>query len=757
MAENKRMKNRAVSVFIAILLLAALVSFAGINLYAASNNTLDTPKLSSVSNTATGVKVSWDKVEGAEKYRLFYKTDGGSWKGIVNTASTSYTWTGAKSGTEYAFTVRCVADDGSFKSGYDPTGKSIKYIAAPKISNVVCAEKGVKISWGKVTGADKYRVFYKAADGSWKGIANTASTSYTWSGAKSNTEYTFTVRCMDENASLIGGYDSAGKSVKYIAAPKISSVVNAANGVSITWGKVAGAEKYRVFYKTADGSWKGIANTTATSYTWTGAKSGTKYTFTVRCLDKNGNYISSFDSAGKSVAYVAAPKISSVANIQSKVQINWDKVTGAVRYGVYCKTGSGTWTKIGDTTSNSYVWTGAKSGTTYAFTVRCLTANGTDYASGFDATGKSITTYCDAPKISSVTNEETGVQIVWGKVTGAVKYRVYYKTGSGTWTKIGDTTSNSYVWTGAKSGTAYTFTVRCLTADAKDYASGFDAVGKSIKYIAAPKLLAAINVATGTLISWEKTAGAAKYRLYYKTDSGEWTKIGDTASTDYTWTGAKSGTKYVFTVRCITSDGKSYTSSFSRAGKAVSSTFITSKGYKGEVKNGIVYIEGYLIANKTYPLPQSYGDGITSTAQAAFNKMKEGAKKDGITLTIASGYRSYSYQNTIYNNYCKRDGKKEADTYSARPGHSEHQSGLAMDLNTVGNSFNGTPQAKWLEKNCYKYGFILRYPKGKTNETGYVYESWHFRYVGEELAKKLYNGGDWLTMEDYFGFTSEYC
>ena len=185
-------------------------------------------------------------------------------------------------------------------------------------------------------------------------------------------------------------------------------------------------------------------------------------------------------------------------------------------------------------------------------------------------------------------------------------------------------------------------------------------------------------------------------------------------------------------------------------------TFTTSKGFSGMTKDGVTYIDGYLIANKTYSLPSSYGNGITSETQSAFNKMSSAAKAEGLNIYIVSGFRSYEYQKGLYNRYAQRDGKAVADTYSARAGHSEHQSGLAMDLNSVSDSFAKTPEGKWLAANCYKYGFILRYPEGKTNETGYIYEPWHFRYVGTELAEKLYNGGDWITMEAYFGITSEY-
>ena len=135
--------------------------------------------------------------------------------------------------------------------------------------------------------------------------------------------------------------------------------------------------------------------------------------------------------------------------------------------------------------------------------------------------------------------------------------------------------------------------------------------------------------------------------------------------------------------------------------------------------------------------------------------MRKAALEDGIELKVVSGFRSYDIQNGLYNRYVARDGKAAADTYSARPGHSEHQTGLAADLNSVDNNFGDTKEGKWLNDNCYKYGFILRYPKGKEEYTGYMYESWHFRYVGD-IAKELYNNGSWLSLEEYLGITSKY-
>lgn len=183
------------------------------------------------------------------------------------------------------------------------------------------------------------------------------------------------------------------------------------------------------------------------------------------------------------------------------------------------------------------------------------------------------------------------------------------------------------------------------------------------------------------------------------------------------------------------------------------------------------YVDGILIVNKTYPLPSDYvptnthkdatGLNYCSTCldketYQKYQEMDADATALGLNIWIQSGYRSYSLQESLYNKYVNRDGKEAADTYSARPGHSEHQTGLAFDLNSITDAFQYTDEGIWVNNNCYKYGFILRYPKGKEHITGYKYESWHLRYVGVDLAEKLYNNGEWITLEEHFNLTSTY-
>lgn len=198
--------------------------------------------------------------------------------------------------------------------------------------------------------------------------------------------------------------------------------------------------------------------------------------------------------------------------------------------------------------------------------------------------------------------------------------------------------------------------------------------------------------------------------------------------------------------------------------------YITDKGYTLKIDNGVASIEGMVIVNKTYSVPSTFepvnpnyavtgercNDCLDKEVMKAFNLMKSDAISVGVNIYIASGYRSYTYQEKLYNNYTAVSGIDGADTYSARAGHSEHQTGLCFDLNSVDDSFAYTDEGRWVSENAYLYGFIIRYPKGKENITGYQYESWHLRYVGIELASKLYNSGDWITMEEYFGITSVY-
>ena len=151
---------------------------------------------------------------------------------------------------------------------------------------------------------------------------------------------------------------------------------------------------------------------------------------------------------------------------------------------------------------------------------------------------------------------------------------------------------------------------------------------------------------------------------------------------------------------------------------------------------------------------------LRKEAATALEQMAAEAKKDGINLMLASGYRSYQLQVSVYNANVQKYGQAGADKQSARPGTSEHQTGLAADIGSTSRQceieqcFGDLPEGKWLSANAYKYGFILRYPADKQAVTGYEYEPWHYRYIGTELATELHKQSV-TTLEEFFSFVPD--
>lgn len=180
-----------------------------------------------------------------------------------------------------------------------------------------------------------------------------------------------------------------------------------------------------------------------------------------------------------------------------------------------------------------------------------------------------------------------------------------------------------------------------------------------------------------------------------------------------------------------------------------------------------------VLVNKEYSLPKDYIPKdltkpnilfpfeyddekklMRKEAASAIEQLFQDASKKNLRLYGISGYRSYARQKTIYDTNVATRGEEETNRFSAKPGHSEHQTGLAMDVSTpsidfhLDQGFASTPEGKWLAKHAYQYGFIIRYPKDKSDITGYAYEPWHLRYVGIPLAEKLYEEN--LTLEEYY-------
>ena len=349
------------------------------------------PTITSLTNTSGGIKLSWNKVDGAYGYRIYQKTSN-SWKRIKDTTATSFTDSAVSANQTKTYTIRCIDKNGKTVSGFYSKGWSKKYTpAAPTISKLDNTSGGIKLTWNKIAGAYGYRLYYKPASGGWKRFKDTTATSFTDSGVSPNRTETYTIRCIDKNGKTVSGFYSKGWSKKYTpVAPTIRKLENTTGGIKLTWNKIAGVYGYRLYQKTSNG-WKRIKDTTATSYTDSAVSANQTKTYTIRCIDKKGKTVSGYNSKGWSKKYTAAtPKITKLTNRSKGVSVTWNKIAGVYGYRLYRKYDGGSWTKVKDTTSTSFTDSGAKKGKKVTYTVRCIDRKGKT-VSGFNSKGWSIT------------------------------------------------------------------------------------------------------------------------------------------------------------------------------------------------------------------------------------------------------------------------------------------------------------------------------------------------------------------------------
>ena len=476
-------------------------------------------------------------------------------------------------------------------------------LATPKISKAESVYGGVKLTWNKVSGAAKYRVYYKGRKG-WTRMVDTTSTSYIDKDVSSGRNYTYTVRCISaDGKSFTSGYDSKGKSVKYIAAPEISKLENVNGGVKISWGKVSGATKYRVYYKGRKG-WTRMVDTTSTSYIDKDVSSGRNYTYTVRCISDDGkSFESGFNPKGSSIRYNQAPKILETNVVNGGIKVIWESENNT-NYRLYCKTEGKGWTKVCDSKTGVVTHKNLQPNKTYTYTVRAISSDAKKYLSGYDPVGMSAK-YVATPKISKTEVTYDGVKLTWNKVAGAEKYRVYYKDGEG-WNKLADTTGNSYLDMGLVSrelsikdnsvNGQYIYTVRCISSNGKAFQSGYDTKGSKANLgNECPEIVRVDSMHGGITVSWTDVCeDNSKYRIYVK-EKGSWKKLADTTNNYYTHKNVKAGQTYTYTVRCVSKNGKKFTSIYNPSG-------VTFK-YKTTDKTRDAYID-YLLKHESEWLPE---------------------------------------------------------------------------------------------------------------------------------------------------------
>lgn len=359
--------------------------------------------------------------------------------------------------------------------------------------------------------------------------------------------------------------------------PELKAVNVTKDGVRITWNSYPNAYKYRVFCKIDNAkNWKKLADTDKLYYDYIGAPMITEIRYTVRAMDKKGNFISGYDSVGFTCWRFFTPDVTKVENIAGGVRLTTytdnSGYSGFISFytpkyplAVFVKGGTygNSWKLLGysDKTVLDVPISRNNSGQKLSFTVRYVDTGG-EYRSYFNA-GKSIT-HIAAPTLTGAT-VNGGQKLTVNKVKGAAKYRVFVRENNG-WKKLGDTTS-SIVNKNIKYGTSYNYTVRALNASGQ-FISGYYNNGFSIACIAPPQITSITQSYDCLKLSWNKDKQTSFYRIYRKAPGEKsWTRIGDTAATYYNDYDVEPNAKYTYTLRCIDLNGY-YGSYYDPAGKS---------------------------------------------------------------------------------------------------------------------------------------------------------------------------------------------
>ena len=610
--KNGRTLKRVLSLLLCVLMFATLLpsfSFAD----------LPAPVLGTAAADGNGITVNWSAVTGADSYRVYRKTASTKWITLGETAGTSFHDSTAAAGTTYTYTVRCLVS-GSVNGPYDAIGVSgawteatAGWVGTPKLVSATASKTEITVKWNEVSGAAGYRVYRKTSSTGWSTLADVGLTdNYSDTSAVPGTEYIYTVRCLNGSSEVCSNYNTTGVKAKIDKAeaakldtPVLVGASAEGSGLRVSWNAVSGAAAYRVYRKTASTSWARLVDVSGTDYLDNTAKAGTKYTYTVRCLNASNAVCSDYNTTGVSGTWTSGntgtlttPVLVSAVCSGDAVLFKWNLVTGADGYRVYRKTGNGGWVALADVGSSedSYLDASVLNDRTYTYTVRCLSSG--NVASGYNTAGKSIHFY-SVPVLNEAISSGDGILVKWAAVSGAPRYLVYRKVGiSGTYARLGITTNNYFQDNAANPGTDYYYTVRVFSTDGKTFLSDFDHTGINGVYIGKVQVKTLTNSETGVLIEWDAVGGVATYVLERKTAGGEFINIGTSTSTSFVDTTAVSNTEYTYRIRGLDSSDVPV-GSYDEVGKSIK-FYATPKLVSAEQQNKGVVVTWEKVEGLTY-------------------------------------------------------------------------------------------------------------------------------------------------------------
>lgn len=503
-------------------------------------------------------KISWNAVNGADKYWVYRSVDGETFDYYARTDKPSFTDGSTSIGTTYHYAVRAVAVLG----GRDvPSGRSTAQSiqcrpAAPSVS-IYRASGKPQLKWNAVSGAAKYWV-YRSTDGvNFKYYDSTAKTSYTNTGALLGTKYHYRVKAVAVvNDKNVASADSGTKSLFTTPAAPGVSIYRVNGKPQLKWSAVTGAAKYWIYRSTDGVNFKYYDSTTGTSYTNCIAASGTEYYYKVKAaaVENGKNVASDFSNTKSLFTTPAAPSVS-ITTSKGKPKLTWKAVKGADNYYIYRSTDGKNFKYYNETDEAGYTNYSTNIGTTYYYKVRAVkTIDGNDHKSDFSAV-RSI--QCRPAAVNlSISRSYGKPKLTWDAVADADKYWIYRSTDGKNFKYYDTTTKTSYINSGAAFNTIYCYKVKAVkVVNGRNVVSGSGSAKSVITALAKPSV--SITTSDGKpYISWDAVDGATGYYVFRSTDGKNYSVLGYTTRTNYTNTASNAGTTYYYKVKADNSNTK---------------------------------------------------------------------------------------------------------------------------------------------------------------------------------------------------------
>ncbi|MGN1014938.1 MAG: fibronectin type III domain-containing protein [Butyricicoccus sp.] len=523
------------------------------------------PVMKQTQEITGGLKVRWQKTEGADSYQIYRKLRTKTkWKLIGSVTTNSFQDKTAKYGLTYCYTISAVSDNNGlrFESAYDETGVTGKrLVTVPSITALSGLKQKVTVQWKAVSAAEKYQVCRRTSGGTWTVLAETKQTSYRDDTADPMTTYYYQVRSVKAGSggTLIVSENTEESAVQRPGSTTMTSAKKSGSGIKVTWSAVPDVQQYRVYRRTdPQEKWSLLGVSDTNSYTDETAIAGTYY-YTVRAVSSNPNtFYGGFEMQGISYNLkLATPELKRISNVKSGIRLEWGAVDNATGYIIYRKKNDGDWKKYKEITKPTTVVkvdTSVSSGASYSYSVSAVYQSAE--ASSRDKNGLTIVRL-KTPELNKISKSEDALTVRWKTVSYADGYIVYRRRSSDKqWEKYAEVASDksSFKDESVSNGGLYQYTVRATNGDSL---SGVDTTGLTGVYLKPVSIQSLRCPETGSIsLQWSENSKADRYVLSYSTSSKFDNDVRiSVTGTEATLTGLKMGTIYYLRVNALKEEG----------------------------------------------------------------------------------------------------------------------------------------------------------------------------------------------------------